>query len=199
MGGEVHQFRAAVRGKAQGRDVEVFHLGIAPVQLRLQARYAAGGAQAVPQEEGHHLEIMGAGIGEGAVQHLPAMDGHLARPVVAGIVALPAVAVVDAQALGRAVAPGQDVLLQGQHVPAVIQLIPQGQEPPRRLGRRGHVLRLPGGEAQGLFAQHMGAVSQAVQGHVPVKMHRGHQYRQVRAFPGIKIRKLPVYGNVPFL
>lgn len=79
--------------------------GVQGVNQLLQGR--TGIMQGVPQQEGHHLEVVRAGVGKGAVPNLAAVHGDAARPVVASVIIRAApVTVKDPQAYGRAEAPG---------------------------------------------------------------------------------------------
>ena len=180
VGSVVQNWRIYGSFESKCRHVVVFHVRVAAVQFGLYASDIAGCAHRRPQQKRQHLEMVGAGVGKGAVKDFAPMAGDVPGPVVAGVVVCAAAeTVVDGNALGCAEPPGQDILLQSQHVATVVDLVTDGEEPPGFLGGCAHRLGLLGSQAEGLLAQNVQPMRQTEQHHIGVEMHRRDEYRKV--------------------
>ena len=116
----------------------------------------------LPQQESHHLKLVGAGVVERTVVHSTALYINVPRPAVAGVVFItPPHRVQCFHVDGLAEVVVQNVMFQSQYIAGVVKLIPYRNELTGLLFQLFQLVCARYRGADGLFGQHIRSMRQA--------------------------------------
>ena len=109
--------------------VEIFFILVSFIGIGLYIGQLGRALQTLPQQESHHLKLVGAGVVERTVVHSTALYIYVSRPAVAGVVFIASPHRVQCFHVdGLAEAVVQNVLFQSQYIAGVVKLIPYRNE-----------------------------------------------------------------------
>ena len=142
--------------------VEIFDIWVSFIGIGLYIGQLGRALQTLPQQESHHLKLVGAGVVERTVVHSTALYIYVSRPAVAGVVFIASPHRVQCFHVdGLAEAVVQNVLFQSQYIAGVVKLIPYRNELTGLLFQLFQLACALYRGADGLFGQHIRSMRQA--------------------------------------
>ena len=142
--------------------VEIFDIWVSFIGIGLYIGQLGRALQTLPQQESHHLKLVGAGVVERTVVHSTALYIYVSRPTVAGVVFIASPHRVQCFHVdGLAEAVVQNVLFQSQYIAGVVKLIPYRNELTGLLFQLFQLACPLYRGADGLFGQHIRSMRQA--------------------------------------